>query len=481
MKILLLNPPSRRVAEKKDIPPYQHIGLGYLASSVAKEGYDTEVIDAKLDRLGSKETVERIAEYSPDVLGITSMTHEIVTAADIVRKYKNINPGVKVVLGGVHVSAMPEATLEAYPHIDVGVIGEGEIILPLVLKSFETGSGDLSSIGGIVFRDGSSVKRTDNNKWIEDLDTLPQPAWECFPNAKDYIVITSRGCPYSCVFCMQASGKKVRNRSIENVVGEIEEVLEGKHPRRFLFYDETFTLDKKRVLGICDLMIEKGLDKKIKWSVTTRVDAVDRDILVKMKQAGCDHIEFGVESGNEEMLQRIKKGITKAQAERAISLAKEMGYHTEGAFILGHPHENMTTALETIDFAAKLNPDIVQLGIMVPYPGTEVREMVMNNRGGYKMLSDNWAEYNKQLGNAVELEELSRSDLERLQLAGYLRLFIYNKRYLQFIKFIFRFWREMVSYLRNILRRREKQGKSNISYFQVIRLVFRRSIINEEG
>ncbi|MGD2279307.1 MAG: radical SAM protein, partial [Candidatus Omnitrophota bacterium] len=317
------------------------------------------------------------------------------------------------------------------------------------------------------------------NKWIEDLDNLPFPGWKHFKNAKDYMIITSRGCPYDCVFCMQASGKKVRKRSSGKVIEEIENVLKERKPERFLFYDETFTLDKRKVHELCDLLIKKGLNKKIKWSVTTRVDAVDRDILGKMKQAGCDHIEFGVESGNEEMLKRIKKGITKQQAEKAVSLAKEMGFHTEGAFILGHPHENMKTALETIDFAAKLNPDIVQLGIMVPYPGTEVREMALRREGGYKMLSTDWSEYNKQLGNALELDELSRPDLEKLQLAGYLRLFIYNRRYLDLFKFALGFWREMFSYFRNILRKRERTGEGSISYFQVLRLVFRKTILSK--
>ena len=471
MRVLLLNPPPRRVAEKKDVPRYQHIGIGYLISAVEKAGHEVKVIDAKLDRLDPEGVIESIKRFSPSVLGVTAMTHEIEVAVSIVKEYKKIDPEVTVVLGGVHVTALPEETVKRYPEIDAGIIGEGEIALPLIIKAVENGSEDFSSIPGVIFRDTTGNIQRNDNEWIEDLDSLPRPNWRYFKNAKDYIIITSRGCPYSCVFCMQASGKKVRRRSGEKVLEEIEKVIEEKKPERFLFYDETFTLDKKRVHEICDSLIKKGLNKDIKWSATTRVDAVDRDMLIKMKEAGCDHIEFGVESGNEEMLKRIKKGITKSQAEHALKLAKELGFHTEAAFILGHPHENMETALETINFAAKLNPNVIQLGIMVPYPGTAVREMALRNEGGYKILSEDWAEYNKQLGNAAELEDLSRADLERLQLAGYLRLFFHNKRYLDVIKFVFSFWREALSYLKNISRKREKTTKPRISYFQVLNFI----------
>jgi len=475
MKTLLLNPPAKRISEKKDIPRYQHVGMGYLVSSVEKAGYVVKAIDAKLDHLGVKGVLKMIKDYSPDILGITAMTHEVEMASVIARDYKKINPCVKVVLGGVHITALPEDTLKRYSSIDIGIIGEGEHTFPLVIKAFEKNKEVFCSISGVVFRNENGMIKCNDIEWIQNLDSLSRPGWKHFKNAKDYIIITSRGCPYSCIFCMQASGKVVRKRSAENIVEEIEKVIEERAPEKFLFYDETFTLDKQRVHAICDLLIRKGLNKKIKWSTTTRVDAVDRNVLSKMKEAGCNHIEFGVESGNEEMLKRIKKGISRKQAERAVSLAKELNFHTEGAFILGLPHENMESALETIDFAAKLNPDIVQLGIMVPYPGTEVRSMALRQEGGYKLLSNDWAEYNKQLGNALETDTLSRADLERLQLIGYLRLFMYNRRYWDFIKFIFNFKREMLSYLRNIYRKRKETGKSRVSFFKVMQLVFSKS------
>jgi anaerobic magnesium-protoporphyrin IX monomethyl ester cyclase len=478
MKVLLLNPPAKRIAEKKDVPRYQHIGLGYLASSIEKAGYQVKVIDAKLERLGVKEAVREIEKYSPDILGVTAMTHEIETAMLIARDYKRIDPGVKIVLGGVHVTALPEETLERYPQVDIGIIGEGEFSFPLIIEAVEKGERDLSFIPGVAFRDEKGgTKRTEMER-IHDLDSLPRPGWKHFKNARDYMIVTARGCPYSCVFCMQASGRIVRKRSPENVVREIEEVIAERAPEKFLFFDETFTLDKQRVHAICDMLIEKGLDKRMKWSVTTRADAVDRPLLEKMKKAGCYDVGFGVESGNNESLKLLKKGITKEQARESMAISKELEFYTEVGFILGNPEETLETALETIDFAVELNPDLVLLGIMVPYPGTEVREMALKHEGGYRLLSEDWSEYNKQLGNALELDNLSRSDLERLQLLGYLKVFIYNGRYLDFIKFIFSFRREMFAYLRNILRKRERTRKPRISYLQVLRLIFKKPVVN---
>lgn len=480
MKIVLLNPPPRKVAEKKDVPQYQHVGLGYLTSALEGEGYDVKVMDAKLDRLSKKDVLEEIAAYSPDILGVTAMTHEIVMGAEVAKEYKDIDPNVKTVMGGVHVTALPEETLKQYPHIDAGMIGEGERTFPELIRAFERGEKDFSSIPGIVFRDNNNEIKYTQNEWIHDLDNLPLPNWKYFGNARNYMIITARGCPHSCIFCMQASGKAVRKRSPESVIKEIEEVLAERAPEMFLFYDETFTLDKERVHRICDILIERGLDKKIKWSVTTRVDSVDRPLLEKLKRAGCTHVGFGVESGNEVTLQLLKKRITKKQVREAMALAKEMEFYTEAGFILGNPNETVETALETIDFASELNPDLVLYGIMVPYPGTEVREMALKGEGGYRLLSEDWTEYNKQLGNAMELENLSRADLEKLQLVGYLRLFMANRRYVDFIKFVLNFWREMFGYLGNVMRKREERGEKRVSYFDVMKLVFAKSIVNNK-
>lgn len=475
MKTVLVLPPAREVLEKKDTPQYQHIGLAYIAAMLKKNGLEVKVVDAKLDRLNFAQTIELIKTLKPDILGISAMTHEIDMAARLSEALKPLLPKAFIVIGGVHVTAMPEETLDECPSFDAGIIGESEYTLLELINRLKDKDYDLSSIKGIVYRKGTEILLSEPADRIEDINKLPFPAWHQFPNASRYIIITSRGCPFSCVFCMQVSGHKMRKRSAENVIEEMGRVLAEKEPERFLFYDETFTLEKERIYAICDLMIKKGISKRVPWSATTRVDSVDKDILLKMKEAGCDHIEFGVESGDQEILDIIKKRITLKQAGYALGLAKDLGFHTEGAFILGHPNETLSTAYKTIYFAAKLNPDIAQIGIMVPYPGTEVFEMAKKGENGYKILSRRWSDYNKQLGNALELDSLSRSDLEKLQLIGYLKLFVMNRRFIGLFKFIFNYRREASSFIRNYLRKDKKQINSNITIKTMLTMLFSNS------
>ncbi|MDP2928548.1 MAG: radical SAM protein [Candidatus Omnitrophota bacterium] len=229
-------------------------------------------------------------------------------------------------------------------------------------------------------------------------------------------------------------------------------------------------------------MIKKGLSKDIRWSATTRVDSVDKDLLQKMKEAGCDHIEFGVESGNREILKKIKKGITIEQAANAVRIAKDLKLHTEIGFILGHPDETAETAYQTIYLASMLNTNYVQLGIMVPYPGTEVADMAKNGLGGYKLLSNDWSDYNKQLGNALELKNLSRKDLERIQFAGYLKLFIFNRRYKDLLLFLLDFHREAFAFIRNYFRKGKTSNPSNVSLSLMLKMIFSTSpTLNEKG
>ena len=477
MKLVLIHPPAKTVVEQKDIPNYQHIGLGYLASYLEKFGVDVKVIDAKLERLSLDDVIEMTLHEDPDVIGLTAMTHEIDRANETAVSIRNRINEALFVIGGVHVTALPRETLTAYNVFDVGIIGEGELTLQKLVDMLVQRKRDFSAIDGIVYRKGTGIMLNKEQSWIQDLDSLPFPAWRHFPKATVYRIITSRGCPFPCVFCMRASGKTQRVRSPENVVSEIEHVIKVEKPEKFMFSDETFTLNKNHVNRICDLLIEKKLHKEIKWGSTTRVDVISFELLDKMKSAGCYEIQFGVESGNEQVLRAIRKNIHMDQASKAINLAKRVGLHTEAAFILGHPNETFDTAYDTINFAAELNPDILQLGIMVPYPGTEVAKMAERGEGGYKILSNNWSDYNKQLGNALELDSLSRADLEKLQLIGYLKLFIFNRRFLGLLRFIFAYRLEMVSYIKSVVfQKRMSTRKSEISFCKIVQLIIDRKV-----
>ncbi len=471
MRVVLINPPSERKCEKYDSPISQHIGLGYLASAIESAGHTVRLLDAKLERLDFDNVISEIDNFRPDVIGFTAMTHEINVVSKLVNKLQAAKD-IRIVVGGVHISALPEETLKMIPDVDFGIIGEGEESFIKLLSFIENGKNDWASINGLAFRGTNGNITWSYSNRIEDLDSLPCPNCKHFPNAKVYNIIATRGCPYSCVFCMQAMGRKVRKRSIGNIIYEIENAIKCLSPEQFIFYDETFSVDKKFVHRLCDEIISRGIHKKIKWVAMTRADSIDEPTIKKMKDAGLTYIEFGVESGNNEVLKRIRKGISKEDALYAVGLAKKYNIKVGCDFILGHPYETLETALDTIKFASELNPDIINLGIMVPYPGTTIREKALKKEWGYKIISNNWSDYNKELGNALELENLCRADLEKLQLLGYMRLFLANRRYLDFIKFAFKYRKEALGYIKNVMSKRGKQRKGRLKIMDMIRIIF---------
>lgn len=235
MKLVLIHPPAKTVIEKKDIPDYQHIGLGYLSSYLENTGVGVKVIDAKLERLSLERVVEMTLLEKPDVVGITAMTHEINRANETAISIKKHINGALFIIGGVHVTALPKETLSSYNVFDIGIIGEGERTLQKLVETLSQRKSDFSDIDGIVYRNGTGVMLNKEKSWIQDLDSLPFPAWHHFPKATVYRIITSRGCPFPCVFCMRASGKTQRIRSPENVVREIEYVINEKNLKNYCF------------------------------------------------------------------------------------------------------------------------------------------------------------------------------------------------------------------------------------------------------
>lgn len=442
MKVVLVNPPPRKVVEVRyDTPDYPHIGLGYIAGYLESKGVDVEVIDAKLARLSFDDMVNQICKLNPQIVGLTAMTHEIQQSADAAKEIKRKLPDIIICIGGVHATALPRETLEEFQVFDVVFHGEGEISFYDFISAVRDRH-DLKSVKGIAFRASDNIIVNPQQNRLIELDLLPFPAWHKFPKAKEYLIMTGRGCPFSCNFCMRPNGTKVRKRSPENVVAEIEKIVKDYKPAQLLFCDETFTIDKKNAHRIMDLMIERGLSEKVKWYVQTHVNTVDEHILEKMRRAGCFSIGFGVESGNPAILKQTKKGITMDAARRAVQLAKKMDIFAECYFIIGHPNETYNTIRDTINFASELNPDRPIFGIMVPYPGTEVWEMAKKGEGGYKVLSAKWSDFNKQIGNALEFQNISRKKLELMQMAGYVWVFLKNFRLRDLTKFIFQYRHE---------------------------------------
>lgn len=435
MKVVLINAPAERNLEKWDAPEHPNIGLAYIAGFLRKKNIECRVIDSKFEKIDIDEIIRKLKNERFDIVGLTSMTHDVGQAANTAREIKKFFPNINIILGGVHVTALPGETLDRFPEFDLAIIGEGEYTFFEIINALREKK-HLDKIKGVVFRKNGKIKITPQREKIEDLDKLPFPAWDLFPKADYYNIMTARGCPFNCVFCMSPYGRKVRERGVENVIKEIEWVIKTFSPKIYKFNDETFGFNMERANKILDLIIEKGLDKTKKMA-SMRANIINLDILKKMKRAGFDYIDLGIESGNPGILKIIKKGITREDALNAVRMIKSVGIKVGVNVILGHPYETKETAKQTIDFAVKLNGDITAIGIMVPYPGTEVAEMAKRGEGGYKILSNDWSDYNKQIGNALELETLSRKELEKMQALGYIKIYLYNLRFLDLFKF---FW-----------------------------------------
>jgi|TARA_B100000959_G_scaffold119627_1_gene125732 radical SAM superfamily enzyme YgiQ (UPF0313 family) len=431
MKILIINVPIKSIIEQYDIPDYPAIALGYLYSYLKGKQVDVHVIDTKLEKLSFEAIINKVQNLKPDLIGISSMTHEISLCGELCDQLKRVDTKIITVVGGVHISAVPEETLKSFASIDIGIIGEGEEIFHNVIKNIN----DLAKVGGIVFRTNGTIVLNQAAPEIKNLDLLPIPDWSAFPRSPRYHIITARGCPFHCSFCMTPYGKRVRERSPKNVLAELKTTIETFDPEYYRFNDETFGFNMKRANLILDYIIDNKLDK-IPKSASMRANIVTEEVLKKMKRAGFEYIDYGVESGNKEVLKRIHKNVTMEQTEKAVAMTKKAGIRVGANFILGHPYETMETAMETINYAVKLNADFNAIGIMCPYPGTEIYSLAMKGEGNYILLSTDWKDYNKQIGNALELKNINRKQLEKLQMIGYLKILVWNFRFLDLITFI---------------------------------------------
>ncbi len=360
------------------------LGILMLAAVARNEGFDCTVVPAAALALSEQELLERLEVSRPDILCISSTTLAIGNANSFAVKAKRLFPSLKIVVGGPHVTAAPDETMERFSVFDIAVVGEGEATLIELLNALRQGTA-LSSVKGIVYREGNELKSTGRQPFIHDLDSLPSPAWDLleeFPSR--YLpapfkvrklpaatLVTSRGCPNICIFCDRSVfGVSCRFYSAEYVVRQMTELYHRYGIREFTLEDDTFITFKKRLKEICDRLIELRLD--ISWTCLGRVDQVTADNLQLMRKAGCWQISFGIESGSQEILTLINKRVTLEQIRRAVLLSKEAGLRPKGFFIIGHPGETKETIKQTVDFALELPLADISVSLMTPFPGTEL-------------------------------------------------------------------------------------------------------------
>ena len=379
--------------EEAPAPP---LGLTYVAAAFERAGAEVQIFDYIVSRYTPEKLKQRMASFKPHVVGTSSVTLNFPGAADILQTAKEHDPEVITVMGGPHVSFDAVNTLVSYPKIDMIVMGEGEqTIAELMACSFDPAA--LPGIRGIAYRENDRIQTTEPRDFIKNLDTLPLPARHLLPLSRyqalgfPISLITSRGCPYQCIFCQgrRMVGSKVRQRQATVVVDEIENIL-SYGINRINIADDLFVSDKQKVKDVCGEIQRRGL--KFAWSAFARVNTVDLETLQIMKETGCDSISFGVESGSQEMLDRIKKKITLEQVRHAVGLCREAGLIVHTSFIIGLPGETQETLQASKAFAESLKEDVYYgYHLLAPFPGTTVREKV--HEYDLEILTDDWTQY----------------------------------------------------------------------------------------
>jgi anaerobic magnesium-protoporphyrin IX monomethyl ester cyclase len=436
MKIALVNPPPRGELERHwaSVPV---LGVAYVAAALKNQGHALRLLDGKLDALSIDQIVSGIVTSMPDLIGITCMTVEFPTALRIARAVRAAGVKSPMILGGAHVNAVGARALEECPEADFACIGEGEYLVCELAAALECGS-SLTGIAGLAHRGAAGVIKNQPRAYPRDYDALPFPAWELFNRGKHIPLLTHRGCPFECNFCGHNSGFKPRYRTPDNVLAEIVDVVARYSPDVIRFEDETFGLNLPRTKQILHGILERGLEKKVRFSAQTRVDRLDRDFVALLKRCNFETLELGVESGNPDIVRRMGKGLTLEQVERAIALAKAQHLTVWCKFILGHPFETLRNMKDTADFIARVNPDMVSVSIMTPYPGTPIFDMAVRGEGGYRLLSSDWASFDKYASGALELENVSLAQLKWMQAWCYLKMYLWNGRALELLRFAYK-------------------------------------------
>lgn len=458
MKFLLVNPPPYQVIEPYyDQPDFPRTSLACLAAYLRENSIEVEVLDCKHERLGNEQAVDFIEKSNPDMVGFTAMTNEIKPAARLAEMVKEKWPDKITMIGGVHVTALPEQTLNEFPSFDYGVTGEGELTLMRLIEAIQNNK--KIDIPGVCFRKNNKVMLAEGApERPADLSALPAPAWDMFRPSKEYYLQTLRGCPYRCNFCMNPNGRNVRARTPEQMVEEVRFIHEYANPEMICFGDEIFPVKRERVMGFCELLIAQGLHKKVKWECQTHVNFIDSEMVELMERAGCDRVGLGVETADEDVLRNMGKGANLQKIMNAVQILKKARMKFKSFIILGQPDETYESAKKTIDFAIKINATYPIFGVMVPYPGTEVGAMMQRGEGGYVLKSKDWNNFNKQLGDAVTYRGISRAQIEKLQFWGYIKVFLYNFRIFDLLIFFYKYRKEGMMLFKKIFFSSKKKG-----------------------
>ena len=429
MKVLFVNPPQTASKYKfmgVIAPP---LGIAYMAGVLQENNIDVEILDASAEDMDFKDVEKELLKRKPDLVALTALTPTIGRALETAQVVKETLPDSIVVMGGYHPTFNFIETLED-ENVDIVIRGEGEYIMLNLVQALENQC-SLHDVKGIVFEDKNSKEIVVNPEapLIQNLDELPFPALNLLPMDKYRLLdmdthmttmITTRGCPMQCSFCSSAAmhGKKIRERSVENIVDEIEYLKTNYDIDTIAFMDDTFTLKKRKVMAICDEILKRNIE--IMWGCTSRVDTLDEKLLKKMKEAGCITIFIGVESADQQQLDNICKNTTIAKIENAFKIARKLKIRTIASVALGMPGDTKEIMNKTVKFVHKLKPNYAIYSLATPYPGTRFyKEAFEKNLIKIK----DWSKYTL-ITPILETIDCSLNDMRKIQAKAFMKFYL---------------------------------------------------------
>lgn len=409
MNILLLMPPTdlnKSYGKLKDFSnPQPSIGVAYIASVLRRGGHRVRIVDAYAGSMSLHEILDAVRDFNTDILGISVLTTSVEVSCEISKNARSAFPGIKIVMGNLHASMFADELLSS-SRADYVVHREGEITM-LELAEALQGKRRKDSVNGISYVENGNIVHTPSRPFIEDLDSLPFPAWDLLdmtkystdprtavkPGRIEMQMLATRGCPNQCTFCSSRTeknqGSKYRARSAGSIADEMEYLYKTYGTEVLSFMDLAFPLVRSHAVEFCKEVIKRGINKKVKWFSECRVKPLDEELLVLMKKAGCVRVCFGIESGNDNMLKALKKNFTKEDVRRAVRMAKNARLDVDGMFMIGLPGETEDMIKETIDFSIDAGVRYAIFNIFVPYPGCELWNILTReNKIHFKSWSD---------------------------------------------------------------------------------------------
>ncbi len=363
------------------------MGLGYLAAVLKLNNYKVKVLDFSKKKYSPLDAAKEVVKVNPQFVGFTSHTFTYNVVKEMIREIKKSNPRIKIIVGGPHASALPRESLEDLK-ADIVVIGEGEEVCLEIIRRLDEKSDNFKDILGIAYWDKGAAVLNAGCNIIEDLDKLPFPEWEgaalrkysqtggdmLFRDTPFAPVLTSRGCPYKCIFCSEyvVHGRNFRKRSPQLVGDEMEFLVKNYGIKEFGFFDVSFAEEKQHAMEVCNEIIKRNLN--ISWGTVCdlRLDSIDEDLLRIFKRSGCYKLGFGIETSSVDMTRKIRKPITQTEVIDKIKLVNKYGIQTIGQFMLGLPGETKKTIMDTIRFSRGSDLDFVSFARLVPFPGSDI-------------------------------------------------------------------------------------------------------------